>query len=169
MDDSRFWEIIDAARRPTDLGDMDPRADAGNLRAALEPLSNDEVTAFGAEFYRKLCALNTWNLWGAGYVIAGGMSDDSFHYFRSWIVGKGKKCFDAALSDPESLVGFASPGEDVDNEMLEYVAVKIAEKRGIADPRESARDCHPDADPSGEPFDEDSVYDSYPKLAARFG
>jgi hypothetical protein len=31
--------------------------------------------------------------------IAGGMSDDSFHYFRSWIVGK--NAFEVAMTDPD--------------------------------------------------------------------
>jgi hypothetical protein len=78
--------------------------------------------------------LNNWRLWAAGYVIAGGMSDDGFHYFRSWIVGKGKKVFDIAMKDPDELGPFIDDTE-VDNELLEYVAVEIAKARKIGSPR----------------------------------
>ncbi|HEY2171595.1 MAG TPA: hypothetical protein VGJ30_18360, partial [Candidatus Angelobacter sp.] len=56
---------------------------------------------------------------------------------------------------------------DVDNELLEYVAVKIMEQRGGPDPREFS-DRNPDAGPRGEPFDEDTVTDVCPKLASLF-
>jgi len=40
------------------------------------------------------------------YVITGGMSDDSFHYFRSWILGKGRNLFEVAIKDPNELGPF---------------------------------------------------------------
>jgi hypothetical protein len=43
----------------------------------------------------------------------------------------------------------------------------MMEKRHGSDPRELS-DCNPDAAPSGEPFDEDTVADICPKLASRF-
>ncbi len=117
-------------------------------------------------FYEKLCALNFWRLWAAGYVITGGMGDDSFHYFRSWIIGKGKELFEVALKDPDEM-GLWIDDRDVDNELLEYVAVEIMEQRQGSDPRELS-DCNPDAAPVGEPFDEATVKDICPKLASLF-
>src|ERR1700690_13017 len=84
MNNEQFWGLLDQAR-----GDSPESADPDRMRTIVEHLSDDEVMAFGLMFYEKLCDLNNWWLWGAGYVIAGGMSDDSFHYFRSWIIGKG--------------------------------------------------------------------------------
>jgi hypothetical protein len=84
--DERFWSIIDEARNGASAS-ASPKA----LADVLQRLSVAEVSGFGHMFYEKLCALNFWRLWAAGYIIAGGMGDDSFHYFRSWIIGKGKK------------------------------------------------------------------------------
>jgi hypothetical protein len=100
--------------------------------------------------------------------MADGMSDDGFHYFRSWILGKGKAVYDLALSSPDELGAFGKPDDEFDNELLEYAAVEVLEKRGIADPTESL-DASPDDVPVGEPWEEDDVYDLYPKLAKKFG
>lgn len=159
--DERFWLIIDQARNGTSAS-TSPKA----LAAVLKPLSDDEVSGFGHMFYEKLCALNFWRLWAAGYVIAGGMGDDGFHYFRSWIIGKGKELFEIALKDPDE-IGPWIDNREVDNELLEYVAVEIMKQRQGSDPRDLS-DTHPDDDPRGEPFEEDTVKNICPKLAALF-
>jgi hypothetical protein len=158
-----FWDLMSKAR-----GTADPKAPSAtpeSLQPVLEALTNKQVVSFVEEFTGKLCELNSWRLWGAGYVIAGGMSDDSFHYFRSWIIGKGKALFDLAKADPDALGPFIDDPE-VDNELLEYVGLEVLEARGIEDDPRDALDADPDADPEGEPFDEDTVEDLYPKLAA---
>lgn len=132
-------------------------------------MESDDIVAFMVAFIHRQLALNKWNLWGAGYVITGGMSDDSFHYFTSWIIGKGRACFDAAIRDPESLTDFIAIGEDVDNELLEYVAIEILDKRGVSDPRDLVADSLDEADPAGLPFDEDTVHETFPRLARKFG
>jgi hypothetical protein len=162
MTDERFWSIIDSAQGGSSSASPDRLADI------LGPLAKDEVSDFGLLFYNKICLLNSWRLWGAGYVIAGGMSDDSFHYFRSWIIGKGKNVYEIALTDPDQLGPFIDDPE-VENELLEYVAIEVLEKRGIKeDPRDRA-DRTADFEPAGTPFEEDTVASSFPKLAAQFG
>jgi hypothetical protein len=164
MTDDQFWNILSQAR-----GASPASADPARLKSILNTLTDDEVSDFGLLFYTKLCDLNHWNLWGAGYVITGGMSDDSFHYFRSWIIGKGKQVYDLALTSPDDLGPFVDNPE-VENELLEYVPIYVFKERGRPqDPRDRLTDRGPDQDPSGEPFEEDTVAASFPKLAAQFG
>jgi hypothetical protein len=163
VDDVQFWGLIKQAQRGTAAS-----ASPENMAAVLKPLSNEEVSAFGLAFYLKLCDLNQWRLWGAGYVIAGGMGDDAFHYFRSWIVGKGEQVFDIAMQNPDELGPYIDDPE-VDNELLEYITLKVLESRGSdEDPRDRA-DRSPDRDTLGEPFDEDTVGNRFPKLTSLFG
>lgn len=96
------------------------------LKIAYNTKSSEEVAAFGHQFYEKVCDLNSYRLWGAGFVITGYMSDDSFHYFRSWIVGKGREVFELALANPDDL-GPHIDNPEVDNELLEYIAVELCE------------------------------------------
>ena len=157
-----FWVTIDQARNAG--GPSAPSASPEVLQKMLSKLPTEDVQEFAREFSRKLVELNQWDLWAAGYVINGGMSDDSFHYFRSWIIGKGRDCFEVAKMDPSGLLPFLDTAE-VDNELLEYVANEELQSRGIDDDSSGDDGPSPDDEPSGEPFDEDDVEDRFPVLA----
>jgi hypothetical protein len=161
--EEQFWSLIDQAR----AGNF-ASASPEQLHKLLSRLSDDEILSFGHTFYGKLCDLNQWRLWAAGYVIAGGMSDDSFHYFRSWILGKGRDAFEVAMKDPDELGPFVDNSE-VDNELLEYVAVNVLEQRGVKEDPRDRSDRRADDPPTGEPFEEGTVAAAFPKLAALFG
>lgn len=163
ISDEQFWSLVDQARAGNAAS-----ASPERLRNLLSRLSNDEILDFGHIFYEKLCDLNQWRLWAAGYVIAGGMSDDSFHYFRSWIVGKGRAAFEVAMRDPNELGPFVDSNE-VDNELLEYVAVNVLEERGVEEDPRDRSNRRADDQPTGKPFDEDTVATAFPKLTALFG
>ncbi len=163
MTEEKFWELIDQARSGGSAS-----ASPERLQKLLSLLSDDEVLGFGHMFYEKLCELNQWRLWAAGYVIAGGMSDDSFHYFRSWIIGKGRDTFEVAMNNPDELGPFVDNNE-VDNELLEYVAVNTLEQRGVEEDPRDRSDRRAGDQPTGEPFAEDTAAAAFPKLAALFG
>ncbi|MBX3118448.1 MAG: DUF4240 domain-containing protein [Fimbriimonadaceae bacterium] len=172
MDINAFWNTIDQARgaAPGTAAPDKPSASEDALNSILSKLPITEVQDFGRHFNDQLIRLNRWSVWGAGYVIAGGMSDDSFHYFRSWLIGKGKSAVELALSDPDALGPYVTEEDEengVDNEGLEYVAVGILEEAEVDDPRDNA-DTYADDDPQGEPFDEDTVAEQYPRLAQQF-
>lgn len=162
----QFWETVEKARGGSspELPSTPPES----LEKAIEKLPVEDVKEFLKHFYACLIELNRWNIWGAGYVIHGGMGDDSFHYFRSWIIGKGRSAYNQALADPDLLGPWIDDPEEVDNELLEYVALEVLESRGVEDdPREDVEGS-PDDEPQGEPFDEEEVERSYPRLAAKF-
>jgi hypothetical protein len=72
------------------------------------------------------------------------------------------------MKDPDEL-GPLVDNNEVDNELLEYVAVNILEQRGVGeDPRDRC-DRRADEEPTGEPFEEDTVAAAFPKLTALFG
>jgi hypothetical protein len=159
--ETEFFALIDTAR-PGKTPDS-PSADADVLREVLAELPDDQVVAFAAEFRRQLVRLNQWSLWDAGYAASGGMGDDAFHYFRSWLIGKGAEVVDLALTDPGKLVPYLDTDE-LENELLEYAADDVLEDRGIDD--DAGEDAHIDAEPAGEPFDEDTSELRHPKLSA---
>jgi len=163
MDKSEFFALIDSTRENS--GPTEPSADPQALRDVLNELEDDVIAEFAAEFTRELIRLNRWSVWGAGYVIAGGMSDDSFHYFRSWLIGKGSDAVEQAIAEPDGL-GIYVDDVEVDNELLEYVAVELLEERGVEDDPRDTVDGSPDDDPVGDPFDEETVEKDYPNLSS---
>jgi hypothetical protein len=158
-----FWSLINQAR--VTGGPTGPSASPDALKKVLSELPPEAVQEFAREFSRKLIELNRWDLWAAGYAICGGMGDDSFHYFRSWIIGKGPECFEAAVKDPSGLLPYLDNSE-YDNELLEYVALEVLESLGITEDPRDGEEGNPDDEPSGEPFDEDEVTDRFPHLAS---
>jgi hypothetical protein len=163
MDTTEFFSIIDSARDKS--GPLDPSADPDALGDVLAEMPDEAIIEFSVEYTRQLIRLNKWAIWGAGYVIADGMSDDSFHYFRSWLIGKGADAVDQALAEPDGL-GIYLDTRDVDNELLEYVAIEVLEERGIEDDPRDSIDEAADDDPTGDPFDEDTVAAEYPNLSS---
>ena len=169
LPDDLFWSLIDRARAATNAatGSADPDA----LKCVLDECPTTDVFAFGLTFSEKLIALNTWDLWGAGYLLAGGLSDDGFHSFRSWIVGRGRSVYEVALQDPDALGAFvpADDESELQNELLEYVALELLDARGIeADPRDDA-DWFADDTPKGEPWREEDLPQRFPRITARRG
>ena len=56
------------------------------------------------------------------------MGDDSFDYFRDWLIGRGRAVFERVLADPDELADVASFEEEMDAESLRY-AVQQAHER----------------------------------------
>ena len=163
MDRTRFYEILDATREGVE--DDAPSADADALRTALEALDDDELLGFTRCFTEELALLNRWSVREAGYVVAGGMSDDGFRAFRAWLIGKGSAAVDAVLADPEDLADLLTTGEALENEALAAVALEETDERGLDDPQAEDEGTAPDGEPAGEPFDPDTSDERLPRLA----
>jgi hypothetical protein len=99
-DDNRWWDIISVGC-PHDL-DYDDWGET--LLAVLMKLPPDDILAFDVWFQTRTNAPYREDLWRAASLINGWVSDEGFHYFRSWLVGMGKKVYEAASRDPDSLV-----------------------------------------------------------------
>jgi hypothetical protein len=158
----KHWALIHAAG-----GDPD------RLFAELTPLSTEELMDFGRAYSEALIELNRWEIWGAGFVMGRSlgwwMSGDSFHYFRSWIIGHGKAAYDIALSSPDDLGQFHGGEDDeFENELLEYVVLDVLEERGVEDDPRDTADGNADDTPRGTEFDPNTVHAQFPKLAAQF-
>jgi hypothetical protein len=113
VDDKRFWDIIACACRPDEGADEWGEGLVREL-VKLEPA---EIVAFDRLFDDKTDALYTVDHWGAAYLINGGASDDGFYYFRCWLVGMGRKAYEAALANPDSLADVVVPGEEYEAEI----------------------------------------------------
>jgi Protein of unknown function (DUF4240) len=169
MNNPTFWSLIDKSRLASD-GDAEQQLD--ELGILLDDLSADEIAEFHHIFYEHFLQSYTWPLWGAAYVIGGGCSDDSFDYFRGWLISRGEKVFTSALAEPDSLAGSISEeDEDVDCQVEGWQSVAIdawCRKTGRDDSAFPRRHANWPDNPVGEEWDEDDLDRLYPKLARRF-
>lgn len=101
-----FWESIERAKRHMDSDGSIALA----LGAELKKHSLDDSVMFGQiyDVYHKLS--DRWLLWCAGNLFNEGLSDDGFHYFRSWLIGRGRDAFYEVMSNPDSLAYYDKLG-----------------------------------------------------------
>lgn len=101
ISEDEFWEIIDNSLVGAKyLAETQYQ----QLEQILKTKSLEELIGIcyhSIELYRKAY---TPELWAAPFIAMGGCGDDSFHYFRCWLVNRGKYVYYNALKDPDSLV-----------------------------------------------------------------
>lgn len=126
MDENQFWQIIQSAK---DNANGDYEQQQEELANQLRKLTADEIILFGNRFRYFRGQANTWELWGAIYIIHGGCGDDSFNDFREWVIGQGKEFYYKTIADPDTLVELeTSKIEDVEWEGLGYVPSTVFEE-----------------------------------------
>jgi Protein of unknown function (DUF4240) len=113
MEHAQFWSVIDEARASAGDG-----ATSTALARALSQLTAAELIAFDAWFWAYYMAAQREDLWAAVYAIRGGCGDDSFDYFRGWLISRGEEAVLAAVRDPESLAALVGGADPRDESML---------------------------------------------------
>lgn len=164
---SEFWKLIDDTRHEAG-GDID--AHLGAFKSALNDLEPNELVSFGHWFDDYYDRADSWELWGAAYVIGGGCSDDGFLDFKGWLVSRGEKVFEAAVAKPDSLAKVVGPDECCEAEGFAYAAQWAWARKTGKDFSE-----FPDSPLgkgkggiSGEPWDEEALPKLLPKLCKKF-
>ncbi|QKW10679.1 DUF4240 domain-containing protein [Streptomyces sp. NA04227] len=170
MEEQEFWEIVDSTREDAE-GDPEDQADL--LVDRLLGLDPEAVLDFSRHFESRYNRAYRWDLWGAAAVLLDGAGDDTFDFFRCWLIGQGREVLEGALHDPDSLaVHLDTFDEDVDGdgEELGYAADEAYEQlTGTVAPDLGLPP--PPPEPEGTPLDmenDDALAAAYPKLWERF-
>lgn len=104
MDQSRFWQIIEKA------GNGDETESLIEVLRCLTPM---EIIEFDLQFQRHLDAAYKADLSAAAVLLNGGScGDDCFYGFRCWLISRGQRVYEAALTDPDTLADKAVDIED---------------------------------------------------------
>jgi hypothetical protein len=159
----RFWSLIE--RTPGAAG-KDCFKKAAALQASLRRLSADEILGFQIQFQERMAESYRSDLWGVAYLVNGGASDDGFEYFRAWLIGHGRKYFEAALKDPERAADLAGRGQNNECEPLLYCAMQAYESKTKR--RLPIVVLDRSSQPAGAPWTEEDLPKLFPKVAKRF-
>jgi Protein of unknown function (DUF4240) len=135
MTADEFWNIIETAQQKAD-GDVEMQM--GAIETTLEKLETSELIDFQNFFDEAHTVSYRANLWGAGYLMNGGCSDDGFDYFRGWVIAQGRSVFEAALENPDSLANVVPEDAEADfefeNEDMLNVAGRVWEAKTGLEP-----------------------------------
>ncbi|PSJ28200.1 polymerase [Streptosporangium nondiastaticum] len=170
MDETEFWELIDATREAAE-GDAEDQADL--LVDRLVQLDPERVLDFARHFESRYNRSYTWDLWGAAAILLSGASDDAFDYFRCWLIGQGREVFEGGVHDPDHLAELLEDFDeevDGDGEDLGYAADEAYEQLTGAETPDLGLPDQP-AEPLGTPFDpedEAALAERFPRLWERF-
>jgi hypothetical protein len=111
MIDNQFWTLIETSQEKSN---GDQGAQLEYLQTALEALNADDLLEFQRIFDRLHQISYRADLWGAAFLMNGGASDDGFDYFRGWLISLGRKTFENALENPDSLAEVIEDGAEAD-------------------------------------------------------
>jgi hypothetical protein len=163
MTTTEFWKIIEKSKRGTDSSDEQ----AEKLQDLLSKLAPAEIVSFENIFTDFRYAANRWDLWGVAYLLCGGCGDDSFDYFRAWLIGRGQKYYEDAMKDPESVARKVTEDDFPEAELLMYAAAKAYEEKTGQDlPPRTVK--HP-KEPAGVEWTEEDLPKLFPVAAKKEG
>src|SRR5262245_58901224 len=157
-----FWDLVDTHVKRRRDGSIDVK----RLKDVLVKMAPAKILAFDQRMITYYFKSYTWPLWGAAWLIHDGAPDDTFDYFRSWLIGQGREVFTAALKDPDSLAKVATP-EALDAEL--YAIADRAFKSVTGKPPPAAAIKRPKLNQRLDFNDPRAMARAYPKLFQKFG
>jgi len=163
MDDATFWSLIDETNQRK--GDVPEQCEW--LTQRLTAFKPPAIAKFNKILHQLMAEGYSHGLSGACGIIMGMSSDDSFDYFRAWLVLQGEKKFREAIKDPDSIATWITRKGEPEAEELLYVANEAyMEVKGDELP-----DSAYAKDPKklqGKPWKEEDLPKLFPKLAKKF-
>jgi len=163
MTTSEFWKIVEKSKHGTESADEQ----AERLEQLLSELPPAEIVSFENIFTELRYAAYRWDLWGVAYILCGGCGDDSFDYFRSWVIGRGQKFYEDATKDPESIARKITEDDFPEAELLMYAAAKAYEEKTGQDlPDRPIK--HP-KEPAGRKWTEEDLPKLFPVASKKEG
>ncbi len=110
------------------------------------------------------------------YIADKTVSDDSFLYFRCWLIAQGKTVFENALKSPDSLASVETIEFDVGEGLLYVSDNAFVKKYGKRTDKELPRDVlssyldyNFENHFHGEDWEEDDLTERFPELVDRYG
>ena len=119
MDEQEFWKIIDYAFVNSN---GNTKNEARIIKEKLSAYKPDEITNFEIVLCEKLIKANDFKIMAIDKIIDGTVTDDTYLYFRCWLIGLGQKTYEQTLKDPDYLAKEIEKGVEPDFEDLLYVA-----------------------------------------------
>lgn len=125
MDEDQFWNIIEKSLNNSKNQESQEKFLINELRK----LPLEKIIGFRLRTDKLLYDTYNSEMWCAAYIMNGGCSDDSFEYFRCWLISRGKGTYQKAKGNPDTLITEVVTGQDYyEFELFWYVALEAFER-----------------------------------------
>jgi len=175
MDESKFWSMIEQASAKSRFNSDDT---ARILERELSKMPKQDIFDFELIMRQKIFEADHFNVMIAQKIIDGYVSDDSYLYFRCWLVSLGKDAFYGVIEDTDYLAKLVNKNTVPDFESLLYVAtsaysINTGKEEDETFPRDTMIDKGLDYDgldlqTKGEDWTEEDLPNRAPKLWSIF-
>ena len=119
IDEQEFWRIIDFSKKYAAGNSESQEALLVKIIAQYSP---SEIIEFECLLRQRLEEADDFNVMAAEKIMEGSVTDDSYIYFRCWLIAQGEKVFTEAIRSPDTLAAVAIDEAETDFEQLLYVA-----------------------------------------------
>ena len=119
MNESEFWQLIDKVNMNQEADDY---ADTNELIGTLSKLAPAEIIEFERIFREKLLENDHFNVMLPLKIIDDYVGDDSYLYYRCWLIAHGQEVVEGVLKEPDFLADFVTEDTEPDLEDLLYVS-----------------------------------------------
>ncbi len=169
MNESEFWGLIDRSRQEAGGGELQAAA----LTKTLSGLPESDIYEFECSFRTHMMRAYHFNVLATAKLLEGYVSDDTFIYFRAFLISMGRETLDAAIENADALANLQID----DGEWMLYVADNaLKQKFGEHTPKTLPRDrapAHLNYDFTqealkGEDWAEQDLEGKFPLLWARY-
>jgi hypothetical protein len=100
VDLEEFWAIVERSGRET----SDPEERTDRLIDDLAGWAPGDIADFQVHVDALRERIDTHRVWGAAWLICGGLcDDDGFWAFQAWVIGLGQEVYEAVAADPDAL------------------------------------------------------------------
>ena len=162
MNEDKFWGIIDHTLKSSN---NDYEIQQEKLEKTLKTLNLQEIIEFDNRFRELRGKSYTWELWGAIYIINGGCGDDSFDYFREWVISQGKEFYYKTIENPKTLIDLKIDITEIEWEGISYVASTVFEK---LTKQEIPSTFNENREISGFDWEEEDLKNMFPELTEKY-
>ncbi len=175
MNKEEFWRVIDFANQQAK---GDEQLFENLVVQSLSHYSPEGIIEFECLLAQQLLDADDFKIMAAQKIIEGSITDDSYLYFRCWLICQGRKVFEETLRNPDSLATIDTEGIVAEFEPLLYYSTQAYEnKTGKREEDESfprsvasARGLSYDSatETKGEDWTEEQLPALLPKLWAKY-
>jgi len=180
MDENKFWQIIDDSR---EISKEDDNLFIKNIKNELLTLAESDIIDFEYILRQKIIEADHYKIQATQKIILGYLSDDSFLYFRCWLIGQNKKIYNQTLKNPDILADYYEKdyfsNEKGKLEELSYVSTYLFEEKTGREEDESFPisicvekgldyDFFAGETRKGDKWNKDDLPELYPKLYKKF-
>lgn len=175
---STFWEIVDHTQ-PANISDTDLHEKL--LIDKLSKYSEEDIVDFEIILRQLIDEADHYQVMAAQKIINGWVTDDSFLYFRCWLIAQGEYVFYSTLKNADFLADIVMDSQDTNfKELLSVSTSAYQIKSGKQEeddtfPRAVAVEKHSDLDynfggsgTKGEEWEKEDLPKLFPRLSARF-